>query len=137
MKEQIKFVLGWAKYNKFMVAVFLSVLSLIVCSNILLVQFFYESCEKADDGKYYYTYYFDEGIGIDIVDEMPNDINNKNINVIELLAASNSNEGSGGNEYQISSYLVFDAQENEERNQYLSYGKFDGASQSYILHLYL
>ncbi|MCM1399308.1 MAG: hypothetical protein NC225_07500 [Clostridium sp.] len=132
MKDQIKFVLGWAKYNKFIITVFLSVLSLIVCSNILLVQFFYESCVKTKDGKFYYTYYFDESVSIDVVDEMLKDMNDNNVNVLEFLAASNSNGVYGCNEYQISSYLILDAQENEERNQYLSYGKFDDAPQSYI-----
>ncbi len=62
MLEQFHFILGWIKKNKIMTIVYLSVLVLIITSNMLLTQFFVNECKTDEVGKYYYAFYFNETI---------------------------------------------------------------------------
>ncbi len=132
MIEKIKFALGWVRYNKVITAVYLVVLSLIVCSNIFLIQFFCDESTENTEGRYYYSFYFDSPVDNEVIEDILIDLTNQDIGLGEFMVASNPEEYEMFNDYYVSSFLLFSEEENAERNKYLSFGEFDNTQKSYI-----
>lgn len=125
MISRLKFVLGWVKYNRLMTAVYILVLSMIVCSTVLLMQFFYEQSTYDQNGKYYYCYYFDEGLDIDAVDAILQDLYEAGINPLECEVASDDSDDEIMNEYKYGAYFVLNENEQQSRNENYSFGAFE------------
>lgn len=132
MKKQLKFVLGWVKYNRLMTIVYVVVLSMIACSSILLMQFFCEQSTYNQEGKYYYCYYFDESLSDDIAQRILSDIYSMGLKPIEYEVAIKNSEYDTGNEYTFASYYVMDEEEQKVRNSNYSYGGFENEKNTYI-----
>ncbi|MBP3327005.1 MAG: ABC transporter permease [Coprococcus sp.] len=132
MVEQLRFVLGWIRYNKVITIVYMVVLSLIVCSNILLIQFFCEESTENTEGRYYYSFYFDKHIDNNTIEALLLDLSNQDIGLEEFMVASNSDKYVGYDDYYVAAYFLLNEKECNERNEYLSYGKFDGMAKKYI-----
>ncbi len=93
MLEQFRFILGWIKKNKIMTIVYLSVLVLIITSNMLLTQFFVNECKTDEVGKYYYAFYFDETIDKNKIKRMCTELDEELVNEIKI----NNKKGDDGN----------------------------------------
>lgn len=122
--EKIRFALGWVKHNKIMTIVYMLVLSFIVCSDILLIQFYVSQSTYEEGYGYYYAFYFDERLNNDIADELIDRLTDKVSSFQELKVASNINGYQSSNDYAVAAYLVYREENQIERNKYFSYGRF-------------
>ena len=132
MINQLKFVLGWTKYNRFMTGIFVTILSMIVCSSILLIQFFWDQSTYNQDGRYYYCYYFDKNIDNDIAEQILYDLCNAEIEPLEYAVAAKMSEYDTGNEYTFCAYYCIDDNEQTLRNENYDYGLFKNETNTYI-----
>lgn len=130
MITRLRFILGWTKLHKVMSFTFLVILSLIVASNILLVQFFYGESTADNQGLHYCTYYFDEEISVDDATSVLDMLCSK-VDVYEYMVASKSEEESE-NSYRFAAYIQVNDNEEEKRNNALSYGKWLGSENTYV-----
>ena len=87
MLEKIRFVLGWVKYNRSMTFVYITVLSFIACSNLLLMQFFYNESTYDENGTYFYCFYFDKSMKLETAEKILNDLDKSGIDVLEYAVA--------------------------------------------------
>lgn len=114
-----------------MTMVFILGISLIVASNILLAQFFYEQSIADNEGRHYYAYYLDTGITISEAYEIL-DVLEKEQDVQEFMIASKGITGESDNDYLVATYLKTNTDDEEMRNQALTYGVWQDKSREYI-----
>ncbi|MBE5941501.1 MAG: FtsX-like permease family protein [Lachnospiraceae bacterium] len=132
MINQLKFVIGWTKYNRVMTGIFVTILSMIVCSSILLIQFFWDQSTYDQDGRYYYCYYFDADVGNDIAEQILYDLRSMEIEPLEYAVAAKMSECDTGNEYTFCAYYCIDDNEQILRNENYDYGFFRNETNTYI-----
>lgn len=125
MLNQLRFVLKWVHYNYKITMIYIIVLSMIVCSSILLMQFFYGESTYIQDGNYYYCYYLNESIEENVVDEILEDLEKNDIFPLEFEVATLLPQYNTYNQYTVAAYYVLDEVEMEKRNESYSYGKFN------------
>ena len=114
MLEKIRFVLGWVKYNRSMTFVYITVLSFIACSNLLLMQFFYNESTYDENGTYFYCFYFDKSMKLETAEKILNDLDKSGIDVLEYAVAVEEVKGyEKADLYAVCSYLVLDEEQNK------------------------
>lgn len=131
MLEQFHFILGWIKKNKIMTIVYLSVLVLIITSNMLLTQFFVNECKTDEVGKYYYAFYFNETIDKTKIKRMCTELEEE-LDVEDLMLVTKGN-GDTYNDYKYGAFLIQNNKDLDAYNNSLSFGKWDNSRKTYIV----
>ena len=132
MVNQLKFVLGWVKYNKSMTIIYCFILSMIACSSILMMQFYYDQSTHDADDVYYDCFYFTESLDSAIAEKILDDLGESGIEVLEYEVAANSPDFDTQNEYTFCAYYVFEKEQQKSRNEYYDYGIFENKAGTYI-----
>ncbi len=133
MLEKIRFVLGWVKYNRSMTFVYITVLSFIACSNLLLMQFFYNESTYDENGTYFYCFYFDKSMKLETAEKILNDLDKSGIDVLEYAVAVEEVKGyEKADLYAVCSYLVLDEEQNKIRSEYFNSGKFENKANTCV-----